>query len=459
MKKQISVLTVALSLTALSSCGLYSKYDKVAQVDENLYGTTTQSVVADSLTLGNLSWREVFTDVNLQSLIERALDNNTNLQTALLNVESAKASLTASRLAYLPSVSLSGEGSKSGLISSGTSSEAYAVMGTVSWEVDIFGKLTNQKLQSKMIYEQQTYVVQAVRSQVVSSVATLYYTLSMLDEQIKIATNTEQSWSESIKVAKVMKETGMMDEAGLAQMEASYISVQSALIDLKDARKQSENALCGLLAITPRTIITSSLTDVEMPESIEIGVPLQMLSSRPDVMAAESALAASFYSRNVARSSFYPSITLTGSGGWANTLGSVLLDPAEAIYSVVGSVVEPIFTRGLNRAQLVAAKAQLEQSRLAFEQTLLDSGIEVNDALTTLESTKVKSELYANQVERLEVAAVSTSLLMTHGSTTYLEVLTAQQTLFNSQLQQVGNRFDQMQSLITLYTALGGGRL
>ncbi len=201
------------------------------------------------------------------------------------------------------------------------------------------------------------------------------------------------------------------------------------------------------------------MMDITIPESIEIGVPMQMLSSRPDVMAAESALAASFYSRNVARSSFYPSITLTGAGGWSNALGSIILDPAEAIYSVVGDLVQPIFTRGLNRAQLVAAKSQLESSRLAFEQTLLDSGIEVNDALTELVSTKAKSILYLSQVERLEVAAASTALMMKHGSTTYLEVLTAQQSLYNSQLNLVSNRFDQMQSMITLYTALGGGRL
>ncbi len=457
MKKENLVLAIALSLT-LSSCGLYSKYDKTTQVDENLYGSDIVYSSDDSSTLGNMSWRELFTDAKLQSLIEQGLENNTNIQSALLRVESAKASLAASRLAYLPSLALSGEGTVAGLVS-GTSSETFTAVAAASWELDFFGKLTNQKLQSKMLYEQQIYLTQAIRSQVVTNIATLYYTIAMFDEQIAIAKATERSWAESIAAANVMKEAGMMNEAGLAQMDASYISVQSAVIDLETARKQSENALCSLLAIAPQSITTSSLSDVVIPESIYVGVPMLMLSSRPDVMAAESALAASFYSRNVARSSFYPSITLTGAGGWANALGSVILSPAEAIYSVVGDIVQPIFTRGLNRAQLVAAKSQLEQSRLAFEQTLLDSGIEVNNAFTTLKSTQAKSTLYAKQVERLEVAATSTALMMEHGSTTYLEVLTAQQTLYNSQLQVVSNRFDQMQSLISLYSALGGGRL
>ncbi len=459
MKKEILVLTVALSLT-LSSCGLYSKYEQTTEVDSNLYGDVAQpNEVADSLTLGNLSWREVFTDTKLQSLIEQGLDNNTDLQTALLNVEAAKASLTASRLAYLPSVALNSEGAISGMMSGGEASKAHTSVVALSWEIDIFGKLTNQKLESKMLFEQQLHIVQAVQSQVVSSIATLYYTLAMLDEQIAIATATEQSWAESIDAARVMMEAGMMNEAGLAQMEASYLSVKSAVIDLEVARKKSENTLCSLLATSPQSITTNNLEDIVIPESIEVGIPMQMLSSRPDVMAAESALAASFYSRNVARSSFYPSITLTGSGGWTNELGNIISNPAQAVYSIVGDLVQPIFTRGLNRAQLVAAKAQLEQSRLAFEQTLIDSGIEVNNALTDMMSTKAKSALYASQVERLEVATSSTALMMKHGSTTYLEVLTAQQTLYNSELQLVSNRFDQMQSMITLYRALGGGRL
>ncbi len=463
MKKGILVLTVALSLT-LSSCGLYSKYEQTTQVDDNLYGKAVGEVaqarqVADSLTLGNLSWREVFTDAKLQSLIEQGLEKNTDLQSAILRVESAKASLTASRLAYLPSIALSPEGTISGLMSGGEPSKTYTLPVAASWEIDIFGKLTNQKLQSRSLYEQQLYVVQAVQSQVVSGIATLYYTLAMLDEQIVIAKETEVSWSESVRTALAMKDAGMMNDAGVAQLEAGYLSVKSTVVDLLEARTKSENALCGLLAMTPQSIEVSPLSDVEIPTDIAVGVPMQMLSSRPDVMAAESALAASFYSRNVARSSFYPSITLTGAAGWTNYIGSAIVNPAEAVYSIVGDLIQPIFTRGLNRAQLVAAKSTFEQSRLAFEQTLINSGIEVNDAIISLTSTKAKSALYASQVERLASAAESTALLMKHGSTTYLEVLTAQQSLFNSQLQLTSNRFDQMQSLITLYSALGGGRL
>ncbi len=459
MKKILLALAVVLTL---SSCGLYSKYDKTTAVDDKLYGdgveAITKAVGADEENMmGNMSWREIFTDAQLQTLIEQALQNNTSIKSAVLNVENAQTALKCARLAYLPSLSLTPQGTISGLLEGGEATKTYTIPATASWEIDIFGSLRNDKLRAKMVAEQTEYVEQAIRTQIVSSVANLYYALSTLDEQIKVTTMTKKSWAESVKSALAMKEAGMMDEAGVAQIEAGLLGVDNSLMSLVQARKESENALCSLLSTTPQSIIVGGLDGFKVPSNVSLGVPLQMLSARPDVMAAEAALAASFYSENMARSAFYPKITLAGSLSWTNDIG-VIVNPAEFVYSVVGSLVQPIFSRGLNRAQLKIAKNTFEQSRMAFEQTLIDSGIEVNNALTKLFYTESQSDNYAKQVLLLARAERSTALMMEHGSTTYLEVLTAQQSLFNAQLQLVNNKYDQVSGMIALYSALGGGR-
>ncbi len=464
MKKGVIFILAAAAMT-LNSCGLYSKYEKQTSVDESLYGDVVTRAEAahaggyvDSLTLGNVSWRDLFVDPKLKALIELGLENNSDLKMARLNIESAEAQMRAARLAYLPSLNIAAQLTGSGLMDSSRPVKSYSAPLSASWEFDLFGGLTNTKRATGMLLVQQELLAQSAQTQIVAAIANLYYTISMLEQQIKIAYITEKSWEQSYEVAKSMKQAGMMNQAGLSQIEASLYSVKMASVTLGENLTISQNAMCSLLAVAPRQIEGGELCDVELPISLQLGVPVQMLSSRPDVMAAEAALAASFYSRNVARSAFYPKLSLTGSATWTNLLGSVIVDPAEFIYSVVGSAVQPIFNRGLTRAQLEVAKNNLEITRIAFEQQLLDAGIEVNNAYKSLITAQSNAELYAQQIEALNIAAESTSLMMKHGSTTYLEVLTAQQTLFSAQLAQVGNRYDQMQGVISLYKALGGGR-
>ncbi len=459
MKKILLALTAAV---AMSSCGLYSKYEAQSAVSEDLYGSqgdATAKLLSSDTTnmMGNISWREVFTDVKLQRLIEQALEKNTNVRTAVLNVDNAKTALKTARLAYVPSVALTPTGSISGLVEGGGATKSYTVPVTAAWEVDLFGRLRNDKERAKMVVEQTVYVEQAVRAQVVAAVADLYYTLSMLDAQIEITTKTMESWGESVTTAKAMKKAGYMNEAGVAQIEAGLLSVESGLSSLEEARKEAENAMCSILAATPQSIAVAPLRTVSIPERLSIGVPLQLISSRPDVMAAEAALASSFYSENMARAAFYPSISLSGTLGWTNDIG-VIVNPAEFVYNAVATIVQPIFSRGLNRAQLDIAKRTFEQSRLTFEQTLLDSGIEVNNALSKLYYANGRADNYTAQVRMLSRAEQSTKLLMDHGSTTYLEVLTAQQSLYSAQLQRVNNLYEQTSGIVTLYTALGGGR-
>lgn len=444
-------------LLVVSSCGIYSKYKPVTGVPENLYGLTESGTAADTVSLAALGWREMFTDPRLQELIGQALDSNTDMQTAHLKVQEAEASLMSARLAYLPTFALAPEGMASSF-DKGKAARTYTLPLTASWELDIFGGLTNAKRRSKAAYRQSLDYEQAVQTRLIATVANSYYTLLMLDAQYEISVATEASWKETVAATRAMKEAGMVNEAGLAQTEAAYYQISASLLDLKEQINQVENALCLLLAETPHTISRGHLESQEFPADLSLGIPVQLLTNRPDVRSAEQALAQAFYTTQGARSAFYPSVKLSGSLGWTNSAGSMPVNPGKLIATAVGSLTEPLFNRRLNTAQLRIAKAQQEEARLNFTQTLLQAGSEVNDALTQYLTASEKSQWYQRQVEALNTAVKSTHLLMQHGSTTYLEVLTAQQTLLNAQLTQVANRFAEIQGVINLYQALGGGR-
>lgn len=446
-------LLLSATLFTLSSCGIYNKYKAAEEVPEGLYGEGINAT--DTASFGDLSWREVFTDPYLQTLIDSALVRNTDMRTAHLKVQEAEASLLTARLSYLPSLNLVPEGS----LSKGTDGFKYTLPLAASWEIDIFGKNTNMKRQAKAAYEQSKEYEQAVKTQLVAGVANAYYTLLMLDAQYEIAQATENAWSKSVEVTRSMKNAGMVNEAALAQTEATYYNICTTVLDLKEQVNKAQNSLTLMLADVPHTIERGRLEDQEFPESFSVGIPVQMLANRPDVRSAEWALAQAFYGTNYARSSFYPSITLGGTAGWTGVLGGAIASPAQFIASAVASVTEPVFNRAGNLARLRIAKAQQEEARLAFEQALLNAGVEVNEALEQCQTARAKVQYYDKQVEALSKAARSTSLLMQHGNTTYLEVLTAQQTLLNAQMNQVANRVTEIQSIITLYQALGGGRM
>ena len=234
--------------------------------------------------------------------------------------------------------------------------------------------------------------------------------------------------------------------------------VEASLLDLRQQVKEVENSLSILLGDVPGTIERGRLAGQEFPQELAVGVPLQLLSRRPDVKSAELSLASAFYSTNAARSAFYPSITLSGTAGWTNSAGSMIVNPGKLLLSVIDSLTQPLFNKGLNVAQLKIAKAQQEEARLAFQQVLLNVGSEVNNALTQVQVARGKTELCTRQITSLETTVRSTRLLMQHGTSIYLEVLTAQQGLLSAQLTQVADRFDEIQGIINLYQALGGGR-
>ncbi len=453
MKRLIILFALAIGMY---SCGIYSKYKPQTEVPKGLFGAADTLVASDTASLGNLSWRSMFTDPQLQALIEKGLQNNTNLQTAHLKVQEAEAALMSSRLSYLPAFALAPEGAISSF-DHGRATKTYSLPITASWEVDIFGRLTNAKRRSKAAYLQSQEYAQAVQTQLIAGIANSYYTLLMLDAQYEIAKSTEASWQESVRTTRAMKGAGMVTEAALAQTEATYFQIRTTLLDLEEQIEKVENALSLLLADVPQRIQRGRLDAQHFPEKVSVGVPLQMLSRRPDVKSAELALAQAFYTTNAARSAFYPSLILGGSLGWTNSAGAYIINPGKLLATAFGSLTAPLFNKGMNRAQLKIAKAQQEEARLNFTQTLLNAGSEVNDALTQYQTAVEKSAWYEKQVQSLLTAEKSTRLLMQHSNTTYLEVLVAQQTLLNAQLTQVSNQFSRIQGLINLYQALGGG--
>lgn len=449
-------IITAVATALLSSCGIYNRYTPVTDVPEDLYGNQVE--VTDTIhNLGNMDWRNLFTDPYLQSLIQQGLENNTDYRAAQLRVEEAEATLLSAKLAFLPSFTLSPQGGVSSF-DGAKATWTYSVPVTASWELDIFGRMRNAKKQSQALYAQSKDYQQAVRTQLIASIANTYYTLLMLDEQLSLSEQTAETWKETVASARALMDAGQYDEAGVSQMEATYYSIQTSVLDLKEQINQVENSLALLLAETPHRYERGKLSEQVMPEDFSVGIPLQLLANRPDVRSAEHALEAAFYATNQARSNFYPSITLSGSAGWTNEAGTMIVNPGKFLASAIGSLTQPLFNRGQNIANLKIAKAQQEEAELSFQQTLLSAGSEVNDALTAYQTSRDKADFYEKQIASLHRAEQSTALKMDYGNTTYLEVLTARQTLLSAELDQVANRFAELQSVVNLYQALGGGQ-
>ena len=448
--KKILIICLAVATTG---CGIYKPYTRPDISTAGMYG---DAETADETTLGDLRWQEVFTDPQLQALIGRALENNTDLQSAQWRVKEAEATLKSARLAYLPSFNFAPQGAISSFDNANTT-KTYNIPVTASWQIDIFNALTNSKRKARALYAQSKEYQQAVKTQLISGTANLYYTLLMLDSQYDVTKQTAAKWQQSVETMRAMKEAGMTNEAAGAQYEGNYYSIRTSLYDIEDQIRQVENSLCSLLGETPHALQRGELDAQQMPATLSVGVPLQMLTNRPDIRAAEYSLMQAYYATAEARSALYPSITLSGTAGWTNNAG-VIVNPGKLLLNAAGSLVQPIFNAGANRARVKIMKAQQEESKLAFRQALLNAGAEVNNALTQTQSARAKNELRKNQIAAMERAVESTELLMQHGSTTYLEVLTAQQSLLSAQLSQISDRFNEIQGIVNLYQALGGGR-
>lgn len=458
MKKQIIYMLCATAL--LSSCHIYKAYDRPEVNTSGIYrdpASATDTLAADTANMGNLPWKEVFRDPKLQSLIELGLQNNVDMQAAMLRVEENKALLTSARLSYLPSINLAPQGSLTSMDHS-KAVKAYNLPAAASWEIDLFGKVLNAKRGAKADLLQSKAYEQAVRSQLIAGIANTYYSLLMLDRQVSISEETSRIWQENVRVMEAMKIAGMTNEAAVAQSKANSHQVEASLADLRRQVRETENALSVLLAEAPHTIERGTLEQQVLPEELAAGVPIQLLSNRPDVKAAEMTLAGAYYSTNQARSAFYPSLSISGTLGWTNGSGISVVNPGSLLLQALGSLTQPIFNRGKLIANLKISKAEEKIAQMNFQQSILNAGKEVSDALFLYDTAGKKITEHQAQVMELNRAVEYTQALFQSGQASYLEILTAQQSLLGAQLNEVSDRFQRMQAVINLYEALGGGR-
>ena len=459
-KKNIVMMMCATAL--LSSCHIYKAYDRPEDISaEGIYrdpvSATDTLAVTDTTNIGSLPWQEIFRDPKLQVLIEEGLTNNVDMQAAILRVEEAKVMLTSARLSFLPSINFAPQGS---LTTMGDSDwgKAYSTPLAASWEVDLFGKLLNASRSQKTAYLQSQYSQQAVRSQIICGIANLYYTLLMLDRQVEITTETVAIYKENVRAMEAMKIAGMTTEAAVTQIRAAYHQVQASLIDLQRQVRETENSLSVLLAKAPQHIDRGTLDEQVMPEELLTGVPLQLLENRPDVKIAEMNLASAYYTTNQARAAFYPGINITATAGWTNGSGVQISNPGQFMFQALASLAQPIFNNGKLVANLKVSKAEEEIAKMNYQQTILEAGQEVSDALHLYDATNKKLIHDKSQVEELEKAVVYTKDLFQSGDATYLEILTSQQNLLSAQLTEVSDNIQRIQAVISLYSAVGGGR-
>ena len=453
--KSLLLLTMVLAIVT-SSCNIYKKYELPQDGITGEY-VEALSLPVDSSALGNLPWEEVFTDPILQDYIRRALDNNLDLQNAKLNVDIAHAQLLGAKLSYLPSLAFAPNGSGSSLGGS-KMSWGYQLPLSLSWEVDIFGRITNSKRKAKAQLLQSEAYSQAVRSQIIGGVANTYYALVTLNKQLEIYRETAEAWKQSVQVMKDMKEAGRFTEVSVVQSTANYHSVLAAIPNIEMSIHELNNTMSLLLNTARQSWEVNTESMITLPCSLQEGIPMSYLAQRPDVKAAEQAFAMSHYATNMARSAFYPSISLSATGGYGTLVGSTIIDPAKWLVNLAGQLTMPLFARGQNIANLKASKAAQQQSLNSFSATLLSAGNEVSNALVTMTKTREAGVNIIKQKENLEKAVEYNKDLLSLGTTTYLEVLTAQQQLLQSQIQVESNKLSINQAAINLYQALGGGR-
>ncbi len=446
------IFIAAASMLSLGSCSLYRTFEAPAVQTENIAG---DAVKLQDASAEIPSWRTLFADQHLQALIEKGLESNSDLQILRLKIEQAEAALTASKLAYLPSLAIAAEGGVSKF--NGSTAQTYHLPLVTQWELDLFGKIRNSKEQAKSTLLQSAAYEQMVQTQLVASIANGYYTLVMLDDQLRIVRQTIANLKENLAVIIELKKAGMQSEAAVNQATANYFSVQTSEEDLQKQLKIVENSIALLINETPHAMRRSAYNEctalnIELKDKIS----LTALANRPDVKVAEYNLRRDFYGVNVARAAFYPSISLGGSVGWTNNVGAVV-NPGELLLSAIGSLTQPIFNKGVNRANLKIAHAQYDQSLISFEKALLVAGNEVNDALTECQSSAAKRILRKHQITANEQAVANSIELMKHSSATYLEVLFAQNALLQSQLEDVSDWFEGVRGSVNLYKSLSGG--
>jgi len=462
MKKIMIFMSVAL---LMGSCGLYNKYER-PEVDtkgiiRDAVSDTDTLVVApqDTASFGNLPWREVFTDPQLQALISQGLEKNANLLNAALTVQMYESMLKAAKLAFLPAVNFGTTNNMASIqtvyTDPSTTNRSYSLPVTASWTLDLFGNILSQKRSTQMKLLGYKDYQMAVRAQVISGIANTYYTLLMLDEQLRIVTEMGAMAKETWEMMQLQQQLGRVRSTSVQSAEASYLSTQTQANDFRRQIRAAENALCLLIGQAGQQIPRSTLDQQKLPSEFAVGVGMALLKNRPDVHNAEMNLAACFHDIQTARSQFYPSITIGASGGFGNASGTV--NPGKWFLNLFGSLTQPIFNRGALITNLKVSKLKYEQAFNSWQNSILSAGNEVSNALVNYNSYDANSKIEDQRITVLTKNVEDTRLLYKSSGSSYLEVLTAQTQLLNAELNKANNDFQKMQAVVSLYQALGGG--
>ena len=471
--KRLSVFFIAAAVSfLLTGCGIYNKYEQKNEIPADVIGTSQDVQSAQGGTsISQMTWREFFIDPLLQQLIEQVLANNTDLNSARIAVEKSEASLKAAKMAYLPSLYFSPQGTLA-KFDDNPWSKTYNLPLQMQMDVDVFGSITNKKRAAKAVLLQAQVREEAIRANLISTTAQQYYMLQVLDQQLEILTQTDSLWNASLETEKTLWENGKIYSTAVNQMESSYLNVKTQIVDVRRNIRGVENAICRLLAISPQHIERNKWgsSALHHPQAegdtgqrmfdtqfLKVGIPATMLEQRPDIRMANHAMEEAFYNTQAARSAFFPSISLQGVAGWTNSAGSVVVNPGKLLLNAVGSLTQPIFARGRLLSNYKIAKLTQEDLQRKYVQTVIDAGNQVNDALADCQAAREKHSYYHRQVEVLREAYVGTHELMDNGKSNYLEVLTAQESLLNAQWGEGMDVYYGSQAVIGLYIALGGG--
>lgn len=460
MKKILIINYSLFIILCFSSCGVYKKYQSQNEAPENLFGV--QQLDSIDLTADNpaeLSWREFFTDPLLQDLIDSALVRNGDIKSARIALEQAQAALRAAKLAYLPSLSLAPQGGLYGSVGqSGSVSSAsytYSIPLSLDWNIGISNSVTVNKRKANAVVLQAEASRDAMQANIISTVAQAYYQLLLLDEELRILVQTDSLWEESLETERALWENGKAYSTAVNQMESSSLSVKTQIIDVKRSIRSVENSLCKILCITPQTIERNGWMQYDFPERFGTGVPAQLLENRPDIKVADHQLEEAFYNTASAKAAFFPSFSLSGLLGWTNS-GLTVTDPAGLLMKIAATLTQPIFQQGKLKAQLKIAQLSQEEKLDNYVQTVINAGNQVNEYLADCQTAKEKDDLYRRQLAVLHDAYTGTHELMNNGKASYIEVLTAQESLLSSQLNAAENIYNGSIAIINLYIALGG---
>jgi len=443
----------------LYSCNTANHFQRDKVNTENLYGS---SATTDTATMANKPWSELFTEPYLQKLIKEGLDNNPDLLVAVQKVYEAEAYLGQSKAAMLPGLSASLSDNylrNPDLIYPTGPSEVNTVqLGvTASWEIDLWGKLRSSKRAAYANLLATDAGQKAVQTRLIATIAATYYSLVGLDAKLVITKQTVKNNIDLYETIKALKESGKVTGAAVVQSEANRYATEVTIPDLEQQIRETENILCLLLGRTPGTIERGKIDEQTLSSVLTTGIPAQLLDNRPDVMQAEFSVMNAFEITNNAHANFYPALTLTATTGFAATDFNHLIDPKSFAANILGGLTQPLFNKRINTTRLRAAQAQQEEALINFRYALLKAGQEVHNALGSYEWSVQKIALRKLQLEALVKSVDFTKELLTYGSANYTEVLNAQTSLLSAQLSSVNDQLQQLNAVVSLYRALGGG--